>query len=282
MLHINCQICEKDNSQAIKKEDAWNIVQCTNCGFVYVNPQPDENYLKQHYQNYLPTSQNRIENWNYMMSGVFRKSLDIINKSTYSTNPKKLLDIGCGYGFFLQMATERNWLASGIDLSKKATLYAKSKGLDVSNANLFEKNYRDKEFNVVTMFYVLEHLLDPVKYLQEVHRILKPHGLLLVRVPHTTPIAKILKIFNIPNKLYDAPSHLSDFSPRTIKQLLKKVRFKNIRTTIGGMTYPASLAERYSSCFFGTLATFLDKVTVGRYLLPGVSKTTIAKKGENT
>lgn len=281
MMHVDCQICEKDNSKIIKKEDIWNIVQCKNCGFAYMNPQPDENYLKQHYQNYLPTDQSEIEDWKYMMSGVFRKSLDIIDKSTYNTNPKKLLDIGCGYGFFLQMATERNWTASGIDLSEKATSYAKSKGLDASNTNLFEKNYRDEEFNVITMFYVLEHLPNPTKYLQEVYRILKPHGLLLIRVPHTTPIAKMLKTFNIPNKLYDAPSHLSDFSPRTIKQLLKKVKFKDMRTTIGGMTYPASLAEKHTSCFFGTLATFLDKVTFGRCLLPGVSKTTIARKKSN-
>lgn len=277
LIYTKCQLCENGDTRLVKKENDWKIVQCKNCGFVYVNPRPDENYLKQHYQSYLPAGQNKIDNWKHMMSGIFSKSLDIISALS-CVKSGRLLDIGCGYGSFLQIAMGREWKVSGIDLSEKAVLYARSKGLDVSNKDLFEMAYQDEEFDVVTMFYVLEHLLNPVKYLQEVYRILKPHGLLLIRIPHTTPIIKILRIANIPNRLYDAPSHLSDFSPNTIKRTLKKVGFTNIRTVVGGMTYPVSLLERGVSYFFGTLATLLNKGTFGRYLLPGVSKTTIAGK----
>jgi len=277
LTHTKCLLCKNNNTRLITEENNWKAVQCKSCGFVYVNPRPDEFYLKQHYQDYLPDGKEKINRWNHMMSGVFSKSLDIIDGLSY-TKSKRLLDVGCGYGAFLEMAIKRKWNVSGIDLSEKAVLYARSKGLDVSNSTLPEKAYRDEEFDVVTMFYVLEHLLDPVKYLQEVYRILKPHGLLLVRVPHTTPIAKMLKLFNISNTLYDAPSHLSDFSPQTIKKMLKKVGFENIQTTIGGMTYPTSLHKRCISCFFGTLATFLNNITFGRYLLPGVSKTTFCRK----
>lgn len=276
-MYIKCQLCEKDSTSLIKKENHWSIVQCKNCGFVYVNPRPDEEHLRRCYQNYLPTEQDKLNSWRRMMSGVFLKSLEILEKC-YPIRSGRLLDIGCGHGFFLQMAREKGWKGSGIDISESAVSYAKSKGMDVSSTTLFKKAYDDEEFDAVTMFYVLEHLLEPVKYLQEVHRILKPKGLLLVRVPHTTPIAKILNILRIPNRLYTADYHLSDFSPQTIRQVLRKTGFKNVRIVIGGATYPEPLAKRFTSCFFGGLAAFLSAVTFGKYLLPGVSKTAIAEK----
>ncbi len=275
MEQIKCQICNSDDTRLIKKEGDWNIVQCNVCGLVYVNPQPSENFLEEHYQNYLPESSDNITEWGKMMSGVFRESLKIINKTE---KRGKLLDIGCAHGFFLEAASDTGWDTYGIDLSKQAVQYAKNKGLSVSNSILFEKTYQDNEFDIITMFYVLEHLPNPARYLKEVYRILKPSGILLIRVPHTTPIVTLLKAFNIPNKLYDAPSHLTDFSPQTLKRLLEKIGFDTIRTYIGGMTYPRPLIERFTSCAFGMLATFLHLLTFNRYLLPGVSKTTIARK----
>lgn len=277
MKQVRCQVCDNDNTQSIKKEGDWNIVQCKSCGLVYVNPQPGEDFLKEHYQSYLPESQTDIDDWGKMMSGIFRESLKIIYK-TVGVGRGKLLDIGCAHGFFVENAVNTGWDASGIDLSLSAVQYARGRGLEVSNSTLFEKAYEDNEFDVVTMFYVLEHLPDPCKYLKEVHRILKPSGLLLVRVPHTTPIVEILKLFNISNTLYDAPSHLTDFSPQSLARMLEKNGFDSIRTHIGGMTYPRPLAERIISCIFGNAGTFLNKVTFGKYLFPGISKTTVAIK----
>jgi len=277
MKRIKCHICESDNAQFLKKEGNWDIVQCQLCGLVYVNPQPEEDFLKEHYQSYLPESQTDIAGWGRMMSGVFGRSLKIINKAAGASRGK-LLDIGCAHGFFVKAALNAGWEASGIDLSKQAVQYGESRGLEVANLTLFEKKYEDNYFDVITMFYVLEHLPDPSKYLKEIHRVLKPSGVLLVRVPHTTPIVKILKTFNISNTLYDAPSHLTDFSPHTLKRMLEHTGFNEIRTHIGGMTYPRPLFERFISCFFGTAGIFLNKITFGKYLLPGISKTTITQK----
>ncbi len=277
MIDRSCQLCKSNETNLLTKENNWNIVQCKNCGFVYVNPGPTEEFLKEHYQNYLPCNQKEIDRWQYMMSNVFRKSLSIIKKySKFKQN--KLLDIGCGHGFFLQEIKKQGCDGYGIDLSEKAVDYAKKNDLNVTNSTLFDSKFKDAEFDIVTMFYVLEHIINPADYLKEVKRILKPNGLLLIRVPDTTPIVKLLKVFNISNKLYDAPSHLSDFSPRTIRAMLKKVGFMDIKTFIGGKTYPSSLRQRLISCFFGGLASFIEKLTFGKYLLPGVSKTTIAFK----
>jgi len=211
------------------------------------------------------------------MRGVFSNSLNLIEKF-YDSPTGRLLDIGCGYGFFLKMAEEKGWEVCGLDLCKHAVTYAKLRGINVSCATLLEKKYKNAEFDIATMFYVLEHLPDPIQHLKEVYRVLKPGGLILLRVPHTTPIIKLLKALNIPNRLYDAPSHLNDFSPDIIRRILQKSGFTAIHTHIGGMTYPYPLHQRIISFVSGWLAEFLYALTFGKYLFPGVSKTTIARK----
>jgi SAM-dependent methyltransferase len=135
-------------------------------------------------------------------------------------------------------------------------------------------------FDVVTAFYVVEHLPDPITFLKECHRVLKPGGLLLLRYPHTTPIKNLLRLLGIENRLYDLPAHLSDFSPETIQRLLAKGGFDSCVHFIGGYTLPESLGKRVSSSFFGNLSEVLFHLSGKKFLLPGVSKTVLTFKKE--
>lgn len=281
MRRLFCPLCGYQQARLVTKEGEWDIVECLGCAFVFVTPVPDEQFLRLHYQKYLPAEEFRIAQWRAMMSEVFQISLDIIEKkSNYLKG--SLLDIGCGYGFFLEKARQRGWRVFGIEPCEHARVYAKSKSLDIEAGNLFDRKYNDEIFDVVTLFYVLEHLPEPSRYLKEIYRILKPGGLLLVRVPHTTPIVKILKAFGVQNKLYDAPSHLSDFSSRTLAMALEKTGFNDIHTFPGGATRPHPLGARIISYSSGLLADFLYIISAKRLLVPGVSKTTIARKRKHS
>jgi SAM-dependent methyltransferase len=274
---LKCNICGGGEACLIKKEDAWDVVQCKNCSFVYVTPLPDEQFLHNHYQAYLPSSDASIAQWRDMMAGIFQRSLDAIEERR-GHDRGALLDIGCGYGSFLELARQRGWDVYGLEPCAHARAFARSKSLNVDSEDLFARAYKSEMFDVVTLFYVLEHLPDPLKHLKEISRILKPGGLLLVRVPDTTPLVKFLAILGIPNRLYDVPSHLSDFSACTIALALEKTGFNEIRTFPGGATLPHALIRRAVSSSSGLLADILYAISGKRLLLPGVSKTTIARK----
>lgn len=276
---MSCHICGGEEACLVKKEGAWDVVQCKSCSFVYVTPLPDEQFLYLHYQTYLPASDASIAQWRTMMIGIFQRSLSVI-EAKHGPNKGTLLDIGCGYGFFLELAHKSGWRVYGVELCAHARTYAASKSLEVDSKDLFARAYEDKMFDVITLFYVLEHLPDPLRYLKEINRILKPGGLLLARVPHTTPLVKFLKIFGIPNRLYDVPSHLSDFSPCTITMALEKTGFNEIRTFPGGATRPHVISKRVISYCSGLLADVLYAISGKRLLVPGVSKTTIARKNK--
>jgi ubiquinone/menaquinone biosynthesis C-methylase UbiE len=133
---------------------------------------------------------------------------------------------------------------------------------------------------VVTAFYVVEHLPDPLTFFREVRRILRPEGMILVRYPHSTPIKDILSLMRIKNGLYHLPFHLSDFSPKTMHRALEQTGFTKIATAIGGFTAPSNMAGKWTGLVFGNLAEILCKLSRRTILLPGVSKTTIARKVE--
>jgi len=78
-------------------------------------------------------------------------------------------------------------------------------------------------------------------------------------------------------KLYQAPSHLFDFSPVTIYKILDQLDFREIRTTVCGWTKPTRKRAHLAAWLFGSLGEKLAKVTGDRLLLPGVSKTTLAR-----
>jgi len=270
-----CNLCGKADTTFITKQNSFKVVQCNLCGFVYVNPRPKLTAMKDFYIDY---HRNRIGDphlWKPYMQKIFTKSATLLQR----LYPQKgrLLDIGCGYGFFVEEAIKRGWQAEGIDLSEDCVAFAKKRGQNVTLAlpeDIKEKN----SFDAITMFYVLEHLPDPLSTLRTVKKLLKPGGVLLLRVPHTTPIVKLLKPMKIKNNLFDPPFHLCDFSPDTIGKILKKAGFTHSRTMIGGGTAPPKFAPRLTSALSTTTAEFLYKLSRKRYLMPGVSKTTVAKK----
>lgn len=214
------------------------------------------------------------------MEQVIRKSAALIEQQT---SPGRILDVGCGFGFFLNHMAGQGWEAEGIEISAAGRRYAAEHfpGIRVRPAGLPDPGLPDRSCDAVTFFYVLEHLADPLGILREAHRILKPGGVLLLRWPHSTPIVRLLGPLARRLDLYHTPYHLFDYSDRFLKTTLTALGFASIRTRIAGHTRPAQTIGRWSSLIFGGLGEFLSGVSSGRLLLPGVSKTTVARKIES-
>jgi SAM-dependent methyltransferase len=211
------------------------------------------------------------------MAQVVSKTAKLIEEA--GARPGRLLDVGCGYGFFLKEMAQRGWQAEGIEISTTGLRYARdSLGLEVSDQPLPRADWPDGCYDVITLFYVIEHLPDPMAVLKEAHRLLRPGGLLFLRWPHTAPIVKLLRPWAERLKLYQAPSHLFDFSPRTLYKILDRTGFHEIRTTVCGWTKPTTRGAQLAAWIFGSLGEKLAKISGDSLLLPGVSKTTLARR----
>ena len=273
---IDCPLCGGPESFPLRQEGSFQMVRCSSCQFIYLNPRPTSEFLLRFYQDYLPENGSSIKAWQRMMEPVFKKAANLIQQYK---EKGELLDVGSGFGFFLSEMKNRGWDVTGIEISQKAMDYARDVlGLTIHPGPLEKANFPDNYFDAVTGFYVIEHFPYPMVFLRECHRILKPGGLLLLRYPHTTPIKNLLQIFGIKNRLYDLPAHLSDFSPKMIQRCLERICFGKCQHLIGGYTLPRDLGKRTASILFGSLSEALFYLSGKRFLLPGVSKTIWAFK----
>jgi SAM-dependent methyltransferase len=254
------------------------MVRCLQCGFIYQNPRPSEEERLKSYQHYLPQGTDEIEAWGRMMETVFTKGADLIERHIPQG---RLLDVGTGYGFFLALMQSRGWEVTGLEASLSGARYGRKRwGLRILAQPWEKASFHEKAFDVVTAFYVIEHLPDPLAFFKEVYRIVRPGGMILLRYPHTTPIKNILSFMRVKNNLYHLPFHLCDFSPATMHRALKKAGFTEVETVVGGFTAPPHLGGKLSGVIFGNLAEMLYQLTGGKIMLPGVSKTTIARKAD--
>jgi SAM-dependent methyltransferase len=275
---VPCNLCGRDDDECIVTQRGLHIVRCRTCGLVYVNPRPATEEFAALYADYHARDGGNEESWDRLMVRVFGEAADLLCTTRTMSGPVRVLDVGCGFGGFVDLMRKRGWDAEGLDPSRAAVDAAIRNGRHVRLGTLEALPTDVGPYDAVTMFYVLEHLPDPMRALRKAFGLLVPGGTLLIRVPHTTPIVRLLAPVGLGRELYDPPFHLYDVAPTVLQEMLRRTGFVEIRTFPGRPTVPSRLGPRLAASFFGAVATWLHAVTWGAILLPGVSKTTLARK----
>jgi 2-polyprenyl-3-methyl-5-hydroxy-6-metoxy-1,4-benzoquinol methylase len=198
-------------------------VKCKNCHLIYVNPIEKASKINGDYSKMGNTDAPIIRGSRLRAA---KSQLGLIKKYKSGTT---LLDIGCGEGFFLFNASKAGYTAKGIEISQGAAEYAgREFGLDVEAKPFEELQFPENYFDVVTLWQVLEHVPYPLIVLKEVHRILKPEGLLATSTPDIESI--LAKIFR--RKWWNLRRlHINQFTAKTLADMLKRAGFKNVFST---------------------------------------------------
>lgn len=156
----------------------------------------------------------------------------------------KLLDIGAGTGDFLTEAKRRGWKVSGAEPNSMARELASKKGIGLKE-NTREFHY--EEFDVITLWHVLEHVPDLEIQIKELSRLLKKDGLLVIAVPNFKSYDA--QVYKEHWAAFDVPRHLYHFSRSSIERIFSQFNFKVISEK--GLPfdsfYVSLLSEKYSS-----------------------------------
>ena len=260
-----CPICKSKNiNKFIDSKDFstssedYTIFICNDCSFAFTQDVPDENSIGKYYKSeeYISHSDTK--------KGLFFKIYHIVRNYMLKNKQKivekysgqktgKILDIGTGTGYFINKMKQHGWSVAGIEQDDDARNFGKSNfNLDVfDKKKLFE--FDDNYFDVITMWHVLEHVHRYNEYLNQIKKILKPNGKLIIAVPNYTSYdAKHYKKYWA---AYDLPIHLWHFSPKSIKILLNNYNFNLIKKK--GMPfdsfYVSILSEKYKKAPFGMI-----------------------------
>jgi 2-polyprenyl-3-methyl-5-hydroxy-6-metoxy-1,4-benzoquinol methylase len=263
-MSVACPVCRAPDSAACYSVDdrlfglargTFELFRCASCHCTFLHPLPDESTLAGCYpQEYWWSEKSASESF---FSRLFRKMekayrefvvadharfLDYCARKN-GAGGKRLLDIGCGSGSFLQSARSHGFLPHGMDMSAKAVEIVRNDyGIPAKQGGIGRNVWDEERFDFVTMFHVLEHLPDPRLALRFAANLLQPGGTLVMQVPNVSSLQA--RFFGKRWYGLDVPRHVINFSPKALGLLLGEMGFEfQIVSRFSLRDNPASIAS---------------------------------------
>jgi 2-polyprenyl-3-methyl-5-hydroxy-6-metoxy-1,4-benzoquinol methylase/spore coat polysaccharide biosynthesis predicted glycosyltransferase SpsG len=253
VVNRSCPVCggePSEKSEARFPEGTYR--RCKKCGVIYIDriytPAIDyeqeyffENYKKQYGKTYLEDFPN--------LTKMAKLRIARIKSIMPATQNDNLLDIGCAYGPFLAAAKEKGFSPCGIDPAREAVRHVQKK-LRITVVHGFFPNTwlpvptsDSAQYEVVTLWYVIEHFQDYAKALSEIWKILETGGVLAFSTPSYSGISGRSSLCKFLEK--NPADHFTVWSPKMCRKALSGFKVKKIVIT-------GHHPERFP--FFGKLA----------------------------
>lgn len=216
----------------------WELVRCENCGLLFLHPQPDWAELSRHYprEYHAYLHKGSIITQSLRGYGMRNRVRSILAKTTVQKG--SLLDVGCATGDFIaSFKAASGWDVTGLEIVPEAAAAARAKGLHIIEKNLETADLPAGNFDVITLWDVLEHTPNPAQTLRICLNLLKPGGLLVLKCPD--PAGGEASIFRESWIGYEAPQHLFGFPKPVLMAKLETIGFDPVTTAYTGTDYPA-------------------------------------------
>lgn len=185
------------------------------------------------------------ENSHFYYIGINKEILSLANKYFQQFNDEKeikILDAGCGTGF-LTKKIERFGKVTGVDIDLDAIKFAKKKGVNIIKASISNLPFKDNSFDIIISIDVLYHRnVNETQALKEFYRVLKPSGLLLLKLP----------AFNFLKGKHDLFVHAKRrYTDKSLSYTLQENGFQQIKSTyLASFLFFPALIKRSIERFF--------------------------------
>jgi len=229
---VLCRLCgHSDRMTDLADPSLAHLIRCRHCGLVCVRDFPDADRLSAIYgEAYYASPSSHIvgyDNYEADRANIWRTSHRRLQQiARYAAPPGRLLDVGCALGFFMGAAEEAGWHTTGVDVSPYAARYARDLvGRDVHCGEIDQVDLGDTAFDVITLWDVVEHMVDPLAQLRACRRRLVDGGLIVISTPDIGSVtARLTGARWMGFKLAD--EHVYYFSRPTITRLLREAGFE--------------------------------------------------------
>lgn len=224
--HISCLVC---NSTQLKPKTGFekhHLTRCSACGFVFCKPVPTQEELNEVYEGY-----GRNDYLSDLTIQAYERVLDSLEPYR-KTN--KLIDVGCGVGYFVEVAIKRGWQVYGTEFTEEAVEICEKKGAKMNLGVLSPENYELGSFDVVTSFEVIEHINNPREELGNFHKLLRNGGVVYC----TTPNFNAVERYQLGSdwNVLGYPEHLSYYTPKTLKRVFRETGFSPKKVLATGVS----------------------------------------------
>lgn len=212
----SCVICKK-KQYLIFKYQSFEFYKCSNCQLVSTYPFPSDLQIKKHYQDGFSKRNYKIKReYAIQYIEVYKQIANILDKELDGKlKSKKVLDVGCFTGEFLEILNKRGADVRGIELQEEAVKIANRKlPGKIIQADLNNYKIKKEKFDVITLLGIIEHIKDPLSLLKQCHDLLNKDGIILIQTPNSSSlIAKTFRQFWPP---YSPVEHIHLFGRKSM------------------------------------------------------------------
>lgn len=242
----NCIICNSIKVRKIINWDGYSINKCNDCKVIFTSPLPSDELLLDYYQGFLFNKPEEFE----IRKQIEKRKIELKKLFPFKVEfqNKNFLDYGGGTGSAYKAACDLNLKAYYHDLDEQAKLFVKEQ-FGLKNEFIIDNiNATDIKFDYIFSDNVIEHLKNPIEYINDMRKTLNDNGIIIIKTPHGSntesffiPLVTIngyflraLKYNSVLNaiKSYfirfwhcDPPRHLFSFSKKNLKIMALKAGF---------------------------------------------------------
>jgi len=281
---FTCKVCGANHKTRVLSalKSGYRAVLCQKCGVTAAQPMPTKPELVEYYSHYHGTDEPKIEEHLIELhSKVINELLTHCNKPS----PARFLDYGFGKGAFLKKAAAMGVETWGMEFSDETCdrieKYNAHAGTKIKTINLARVNLDSvtlPQFHCITLFQVIEHIVDPIPLIASLTRFLAPGGILYLECPNQN--AFYLKLKNSVRKYFDRedfygalnpPQHVHGFTKSSLRALIERVGLEPVK--IDDYAYADGYHQPETVTFYPSVSEWLRNPNRGS--LYSVAKTLI-------
>lgn len=203
------------------------MVKCNNCQFVFTKKIPSKQELLDYYSN-------TYDRTSYLSPITVKRYEEILDRLEEYRHTGKLLDVGAGYGFFLEIAKRRGWDVYGTELTDEAIDHCRKKGITMYQGEFQDLKFDIGSFDVIVSIEVLEHINNPVEFTQKAHEVLRKGGVFYLTTPNFNSFLR----YSLKDKynVIEYPNHLCYYTNSTLEKLFSEHGFRKLETKTTGIS----------------------------------------------
>lgn len=231
-----CPVCKKKKAFFFCNKGTYTYFSCKNCSTVFLRPIPTQRFIDHFYDKGYP--------YNVDSTSARRMRLNAVKilKHLLAIHPtgKTLLDVGSGYGDFLDAIKNSDTKGLGIEPAINLYRFSKKRGLPIEQMTMseFSKTNKKIRFDFITVVHLIEHVNSPAEFITQCARHLKKGGVMYIETPNID--SHLFKAERENYTFLTPPDHTILFSPKSLRTILsqKNLAIHNLHT----FSYPEHIA----------------------------------------
>lgn len=224
--HTECLVCGGADLAPLRGYyERHGLVRCRSCGFVFMERIPTAAELDEHYAVYAYGGEAELGPETRTSYGKMLDEFEIYRKTN------RILDVGCGRGWFLNEAKARGWEVYGTEFSAKAVELCEANGIRMQQGVLDPSAFELKDFDVITSIEVIEHINNPHEELSKISSLMRKGGLFYCTTPNFNSVMRYY--LKADYNVIEYPEHLSYYTKATLTRAVEQhgLKLKEFRST---------------------------------------------------